>query len=431
MAPEQLGRTETVSALARAEVSLLVVDEAHCISEWGHDFRPDYLRMGALVSALGHPTVLALTATAAPPIRTEILERLGMIDPEVIVRGFDRPNLSLEVSAHEHAAPQRAALIERALSSPGPGIVYVATRAEADELAEALVEAGLSAAPYHAGLPKRRRDETQEAFMADAIGVVVATTAFGMGVDKPNVRFVFHLEPSDSLDSYYQEIGRAGRDGDPAEAVLFYRAKDIGRRRFYAAGGVDEETITEVAQALARRRKPLAADALKDALELSESKLLTALSRLEDVGAVAISADGQVDPHNVSPRRVAELSAAAADLEQSRQAFDRSRLEMMRGYAEHTRCRRAYVLSYFGEPHAGACGNCDNCAAGRGEGPAPEQTPFAVGAPVLHPRWGRGTVQRYEADSLVVLFEQEGYRTLELASVLERRLLTSLIPPEE
>jgi ATP-dependent DNA helicase RecQ len=241
LAPEQLAREETVERLAEANVSLLVVDEAHCISEWGHDFRPDYLQIGEVAKRLGSPTILALTATAAPPVRDEILERLGMRDPKLIVRGFDRPNIRLEVERHHDDRAKRRALADRAEALRGPGIVYVATRALADEVAEELEERGLRTLAYHAGLSGGRRDEAHEAFMEDRLDVIVATTAFGMGVDKPNVRFVLHSEPSESVDSYYQEVGRAGRDGEPAEAVLFYRTEDLGLRRFFAGGGDDEE----------------------------------------------------------------------------------------------------------------------------------------------------------------------------------------------
>src|SRR3954453_3032633 len=219
LAPEQLAREETVERLAEANVSLLVVDEAHCISEWGHDFRPAYLGIGPAAERIGSPTVLALTATASPPVREEIVERLNMRTPEVIIRGFDRPNIRLEVDRHHADRHKRRALVERATALGGPGIVYVATRKGAEEVAAELAEAGLRARPYHAGLHRPERDEAQEAFMADELDAIAATTAFGMGVDKPNVRFVLHSEPSDSVDSYFQEIGRAGRDGEPAEAV--------------------------------------------------------------------------------------------------------------------------------------------------------------------------------------------------------------------
>ena len=420
LAPEQLAREDTVSRLADADISLLVVDEAHCISEWGHDFRPDYLRLGALVEALDRPTVLALTATASPPVRDEIVTRLSMDDPEIIVRGFDRPNIHLAVERFRDDGDKRRALLNRAAATDGTGIVYVATRALAEQLASALGERGRRALPYHAGLTRGRRDEAQEAFMEGYVDVVVATTAFGMGVDKPDVRFVFHHDPSDSVDSYYQEVGRAGRDGEPAEAKLFYRPEDMGMRRFFAGGGVDGETVQQVAEEVAEHSRPVDRAELSERLQIGKTKLTTALTRLEEVGAVEIRPDGQVRSRGIESEDV-ERAVEGAD---ERRAFDRSRLEMMRGYAEHDRCRRAFVLSYFGEPFEGACGNCDNCDAGDGEAETGGQ-PFAVGTRVEHARWGEGVVQRYDGDQVVLLFDSVGYKTLSIKLVRERELLTA------
>src|SRR5215207_941096 len=184
LAPEQLANADVLDELAADRPSLIVVDEAHCISEWGHDFRPDYLRLGSAIEALGHPTMLALTATAGPPVRDEIVQRLGLREPAIVVRGFDRPNIFLGVERFHDERHKRDALIERVAQAPKPGIVYAATRKRTEELARALEEAGVHAGAYHAGMGKPAREEAQRAFMESELEAIVATTAFGMGVDK-------------------------------------------------------------------------------------------------------------------------------------------------------------------------------------------------------------------------------------------------------
>jgi ATP-dependent DNA helicase RecQ len=426
LSPEQLSNAEVLAEVAAAGPSLFVVDEAHCISEWGHDFRPDYLKLGAVADAVGRPPILALTATASPPVRDEIVERLGMREPEVIVRGFDRPNIRLAVERFHDARAKRQALLERVAAEPKPGIVYSATRRLAEELAEELTAAGVSALAYHGGMRRDDRSAAQEAFMADEVDVVVATTAFGMGVDKPNVRFVFHSEPSESVDSYYQEIGRGGRDGEPARAVLFHRAEDLGIRRFFAGGGnVDPDEIRLVAETVAERAQPVPAIVLQHDTDLSRSKLMTAVTRLEDVGGVAVLASGEIEPQRVLSD-LEEVVEEASREQEERQQFERSRVAMMGAYADASGCRREYLLTYFGERFEPPCGRCDNCEAGLVSAAAVAERPFPEGERVAHRQWGEGVVQRYEEGAVVVLFDSVGYKKLGLDIVLERGLLCSV-----
>jgi ATP-dependent DNA helicase RecQ len=428
LAPEQLANEEVLDRLRSSGVSLFVVDEAHCVSQWGHDFRPDYLRVGPAIEALGHPPVLALTATAAPPVRDEILELLGMRRPNVVVRGFDRPNLRLEVQRFHDASKKHGALVEHVVDAAGagrtPGIVYCATKRAAEELAAELRDLGVRADVYHGGLSAKKRERRQQAFMeSDGIDVMVATIAFGMGIDKPDIRFVFHHDVSDSVDSYYQEIGRAGRDGEPAEAVLFYRQQDLGLRRFFASGGVKGDEILQVARALRERRGSVRPIELAEDLPLSDTKIATTVQHLVDAGFAAVDDGGGVRAlrDGVDLREAVER---AAEAEEHRQAFDRSRVEMMRSYAESDGCRRAFLLGYFGERYEPPCGNCDVCDE-KGDAVRVNQSagPFRVGDRVTHRSWGAGTVGQIEEDQITVTFDSVGYKTLNLDLVLERGLL--------
>jgi ATP-dependent DNA helicase RecQ len=266
------------------------------------------------------------------------------------------------------------------------------------------------------------RDAVQERFMDGVLEVVAATTAFGMGIDKADVRWVFHGEISESVDAYYQELGRAGRDGERAEARLFYRQEDLGLRRFFSGTGhVEVDEIAQVLEAVREAPGTVEPSVLEAETELSETKLATALARLEEAGAVEILPSGDVRAGEVADNP-AEAVEAAAVAEEKRRSVDRSRVDMMRGYAEADGCRREFLLSYFGEPFEPPCGHCDNCEAGRGEPPA-EDVPFPVGARVAHGQWGEGLVQRYDDDAIVVLFDDVGYKTLALGVVRERGLL--------
>lgn len=456
VAPEQLARDETIERLAAAEPSLFVVDEAHCVSSWGHDFRPDYLHLGEVVERIGRPPVLALTATGSGPVRDEIVQRLRLRDPLLLSVGFDRPNLWFDVRRHEDDGAKRRAVVEQVAAEVTPGILYVATRKETDEYADELrgrtPERTIEA--YHGGLAAKARAELHERFHAGDIDVMVATSAFGMGIDKPDIRFVVHADVPESVDSYYQEVGRAGRDGDPATGTLHYRPEDFALRKFFAAGTPKKADLKAVWTAVDAAGKPVKRTAVAKELHRTPRAVGRLLDLLLESGSLVEGSKGFTVADGSDAPGAAD---AARERAEQRVAVEESRIAMMRTYAEAPGCRRHFVLGYFGEDSPERCGNCDWCwaaqdrerasgTASAGEGqearagstgsadPASSDSaassdaaaPFAPQTRVAHPEWGEGTVMSTDDDRLTVFFESAGYKVLALEAVVERHLLETV-----
>ena len=422
--PEQLSDPDRLAEVRALKPGLVAVDEAHCISAWGHDFRPDYLALGHLIKGIGRPPVLALTATASPPVREDIIARLQLSKPEIHVSGLDRRNLFLEVAYCPDEAYRWRRLTALLDQADGPGIIYVATRRAAEELAARLTSSGYAAEHYHGGMAGGAREQRHEDFTNDKVGIMVATSAFGMGIDKPNIRWVAHVALPDSPDSYFQEIGRAGRDGEVARAVLLWRSEDEAIQRFFTGGAPDLVEIRDLAAAL--RTGPQTKTALKDKTGLGPRKLGQFLGLLEQVGAATTGDGNKMTVPVFAPLPAAAAEAALAEHER-RQAVQRSRTDMMRGFAQTRACRTQTLLAYFGEDLAKPCGHCDNCAGGSAGATeaASGNEPFPVHSQVRHGEWGTGMVMGYERDRMTVLFDTVGYKTLSVPVVSEQRLLTA------
>lgn len=356
VAPERFANGRFVEGLRRAGVNLLAIDEAHCVSEWGHDFRPDYLTLGSVRRAIGTPRTLALTATAEPAVQEDILDRLGILGAERVVTSVDRPNLRFSV---EHV-PDLSARRERLMQliserRDRPGIVYARTRRMVEELSSMLTEAGMPAEPYHAGMDMERRDAVQHRFTIDDAPVIVATNAFGMGVDKPDVRFVIHFNMPGRLEAYYQQAGRAGRDGEPADCILLYGGHDIvAQRQFIERGHPDEKQVRQAWVSLVSADPPGASDPeWGDGLDRGADGFAATLAALRDCGLVD---HGSLRPLSDDPDAHIDISTVTRH-----KRYVEDRLARMLEYSEAKGCRRAMILRYFGESPARSCTACDSC----------------------------------------------------------------------
>ncbi|MCA1573792.1 MAG: ATP-dependent DNA helicase [Acidobacteria bacterium] len=386
VAPERFRSSNFVAAVQSIGVSLFAIDEAHCISTWGHDFRPDYLRLKSVLQSLGTVQTLALTATATPYVRSDIIQQLGLSKPETFVSGFDRPNLSIDVVQTETEREKVARIKRLAKTHDGSGIVYASTRKAVEQVASQLQQQGLHVVTYHAGMSDSARVKAQESFMAGQTQMIVATNAFGMGIDKPDIRFVVHYQMPGSIEAYYQEIGRAGRDGLPSSCVLLFNYADKNTHDFFIEGSYpSSQLVQSVYDALSstslKRIELSAAEIGKRAGAANEMAVQSSLYLLERAGHIervapsTVSAPaapaGGVPASATAARRArhilmldnapSRLRVNPADVTR-RAALERRKLREMIDFCYTERCYRAHILDYFGDRnHARQCGTCGNC----------------------------------------------------------------------
>jgi ATP-dependent DNA helicase RecQ len=389
IAPERFGAESFVNALAGVEVSLFAIDEAHCLSQWGHDFRPDYLRLGKALERIGRPQCVALTATATPVVRKDILSVLALNEPFERVSGFARPNLALSITPVDNAQ-QKDDRLRAIIAAHKTGIIYCATRKKVESVSETLASWGVKCIAYHGGMNDKERERAQDAFIRRTADVAVATNAFGMGIDRADVRFVIHYEIPGSVEAYYQEAGRAGRDGEAAVCELLFNYADTRTQEFFIEGAnPSAATIRSIYQYLlneANRDYEVhrTLDEIADGADVKNpmcvGSALTVLARSGylrrfDIPGKRLRGTRLLQPHVLT--RGITLDEAAIEEKDRR---DREKLKAMVELGYSRECRQQWILAYFGEMDAGVCGSCDVC---RESGSSESRVPDAEEARVV------------------------------------------------
>jgi len=416
IAPERFRSRSFLEALGQSTIALFAVDEAHCLSMWGHDFRPDYFRLDQVLETLGRPQVAAFTATATPEVRRDILTHLGLREPREFVAGFARPNLKLLISPVANEA-QKYERLQALIREHKTGIVYCSTRKRVEAVAETLKLAKISSILYHGGMNDEEREKAQDEFMQRRRDIVVATNAFGMGIDRSDIRFVVHFDVPGSVEAYYQEAGRAGRDGEAATCDLFFNHADTRVQEFFIDGSNPPlEFIVQTYEMLRREadEKQELQISIKDmAIRLgSEGNDMMLSSSLH-----VLDREGYIDRFDVPGRRVrgtrllkpevhgSQLKLDVAKLRE-KERRDRAKLKLMIDFVYARTCRQQAILRYFGENDPARCGNCDICleTAGPSRAPGEEEALIvrkalsgvarmsARGGEEWQPRFGRGRI---------------------------------------